>query len=235
MPASSGTAPETLPTAEEAQRLMSAALLIGLLAAAAALVLLTWLGREVMEGEALSLDVRARAMIHSVASPAATRVMLAASLFGGPSFLVPAGLLAALTFFIRGWRRGALLVVITLAGAGLLNWLLKLLFARVRPEAFFDYYPLPGSPSFPSGHSLFAASVFGGLAALLSPRLKNHAMKIAVWSAAVVLAGLVGLSRVYLGVHYPSDVLAGYSVGLIWVTSVAFGDRLARHPRRRVA
>ena len=235
MPASAGTAPETLPTAEEGQRLMSAALLIGLLAAAAALVLLTWLGREVMEGEALTLDVRARAVVHSLASPALTRVMLAASLAGGPSALVPAGLLAAVVFLIRGWRRGALLVVITLAGAGLLNWVLKLSFARVRPEPFFDYYALPLSPSFPSGHSLFAASVFGGLAALLSPRLKTHAMRVAVWTGAVALAGLVGLSRVYLGVHYPSDVLAGYSVGLIWVTSVAFGDRLAQHRRRRVA
>jgi undecaprenyl-diphosphatase len=46
---------------------------------------------------------------------------------------------------------------------------------------------------------------------------------------------LVGLSRVYLGVHYPSDVLAGYSVGVIWVSAVALGDRLARHRRRRLA
>ena len=235
MPASAETAPETLPTTEEAQRLMSAALVIGLLGAAAAMVLLSWLGWEVMEGEALALDVRARAMVHSLVSPGLTRVMLAASLVGGPSVLVPAGIVAALAFFSRGWRRGALLVVITLAGAGLLNWVLKLSFARVRPEAFFEYYPLPISPSFPSGHSLFAASVFGGLAALLSPRLRTHAMRVAVWTGAVALAGLVGISRVYLGVHYPSDVLAGYSVGLIWVSSVAFGDRLAQHRRRWVA
>ena len=231
MPAESESSPEPLPTTEEAQRFLSAALLVGLLVAAAAAMLLTWLGDEVLEGDALGLDNHTRSLVHTVASPGLTRVMRTASLYGGPSVLVPAGLLAAVAFLVRGWRRGALLAVITLAGAGLLNWLLKLSFGRVRPEAFFDY-PLPGSPSFPSGHALFAASVFGGLAALLSPRLKHRALRIVVWSAALLLILLVGVSRVYFGVHYPSDVLAGYSVGVIWVTAVALGDRLARHRRR---
>ena len=211
---------------------MSAALLVGLLAAAAAVMLLAWLGEEVLEGDALGLDEQARSLVHTIASPGLTRLMLFASSYGGPSALVPAGLLAALAFLVHGWRRGALLVVITLAGAGLLNWLLKLSFGRVRPEPFFDY-PLPGSPSFPSGHALFAASVFGGLAALLAPRLEHRALRIAVWTLAVLLVLLVGLSRVYLGVHYPSDVLAGYAVAIIWITFVALGDRLARHRRRR--
>ena len=118
----------------------------------------------------------ARSLVQTIASPGLTRVMRAASLYGGPSVLVPAGLLVAVAFLVRGWRRGALLAVITLAGAGLLNGLLKISFARVRPEAFFDY-PLPGSPSFPSGHALYAASVFGGLAVLLSPRLKHRALQ----------------------------------------------------------
>jgi undecaprenyl-diphosphatase len=122
--------------------------------------------------------------------------------------------------------------VVTLAGAGLLNGLLKFSFARVRPASFFDY-PLPGSPSFPSGHALYAASVFGGLAVLLSARIRSLPLQLAIWFAAISLILLVGISRVYLGVHYPSDVLAGYAIGIIWVTAVAFGDRLARHRHRR--
>jgi undecaprenyl-diphosphatase len=123
-------------------------------------------------------------------------------------------------------------VVVTLAGAGLLNGLLKFSFARVRPASFFDY-PLPGSPSFPSGHALYAASVFGGLAVLLTARIRSLLLQIAIWLVAISLILLVGLSRVYLGVHYPSDVLAGYAIGVVWVTAVAVGDGLARHRRRR--
>lgn len=225
------SAPEPLPATQETQRVISKALLPGLLAAAGALVLVTWLGREILEGEILAFDDLIRGAIHSLASPRLTAVMRAASLFGGPVVLIALGVIMVLAFLAKGWKRGALLVVVTLAGAGLLNGLLKFSFARVRPAAFFDY-PLPGSPSFPSGHALYAASVFGGLAALLSPRLKHPALRLAVWSVAIALVLLVGVSRVYLGVHYPSDVLAGYSIGVIWVTAVAFGDRLARHRRR---
>lgn len=226
------SAPEASPTKGEAQRLLSAALLPGLLAAAGALVLFTWLGREILEGEILAFDDHIRSTVHGMASPRLTALMRAASLFGGPAVLIPVSVVVALAFLARNWPRGALLVIVTLAGAGLLNGLLKFSFARVRPSAFFDY-PLPGSPSFPSGHALYAVSVFGGLAALLSPRLKHRVLRLAVWSVAIALILLVGLSRVYLGVHYPSDVLAGYSIGVIWVTAVAFGDRLARHRRRR--
>jgi undecaprenyl-diphosphatase len=225
-------APDAASPVEEGQRLMSAALVAGLLAAGAALVLVTWLGREVMEGEVLGMDESIRALLHKLVSPRATTIMIAASVYGGPSVLVTLALVAALAFQLRGWSRGALLVAITVAGAGLLNWLLKLSFGRVRPVAFFDY-PLPGSPSFPSGHSIFAASIFGGVAALLSPRLEHPALRIGVWSFAIFLTLLVGFSRVYLGVHYPSDVLAGYSIAVIWVTAVALGDRLARHRRGR--
>jgi undecaprenyl-diphosphatase len=211
---------------------MTAALVGGLLAAAAALLLFTWLGREVLEGEALRLDIRGRTLAQGWASPTVTGLMIAASFYGGPVVLIPAALVAAFAFLVHGWHRGALLVVLTVAGAALLNWLLKVTFARVRPEAFFDY-PLPGSPSFPSGHALYAASIFGGLAALLTARLKHGPLRVTVWAAAVCLVVLVGFSRVYLGVHYPSDVLAGYSIAVIWVTFVALGDRLARHRRRR--
>jgi undecaprenyl-diphosphatase len=158
--------------------------------------------------------------------------MIIASRFGGPSWLVPIGIAVALAFVLQGWPRGALLIGVTLSGAGLLNALLKQTFARERPEAFFDY-PLPLSQSFPSGHAIFAASVFGGLAVLVTDRVSNPVLRVLVWLVALAMILLVGVSRVYLGVHYPSDVLAGYAVAVFWVTGVAVGDRVVSHRRRR--
>lgn len=226
------TSPDGSRSTAESQRLLSAALAVGLVSAALALVLFAWLGREILTGITPALDDRIRAALHALASPGLTRLMIAASRFGGPAWLAPIGTALALAFLIRGWHRGALLVVVTMAGAGLLDALLKQTFSRVRPAAFFDY-PLPVSHSFPSGHAFFAASFFGGLAALVSGRVRSKSLRAAIWAAAIGLILLIGLSRVYLGVHYPSDVLAGYAAAIVWVAAVAFGDRLASHRRRR--
>jgi undecaprenyl-diphosphatase len=211
---------------------MTVALAVGLHAAALALALFSWLGREILSGVPPAIDDRLRSALHAMASPRLTQVMIAASLYGGPSWLAPIGIVLALGFLLRGWLRGALLVGVTMAGAGLLDTMLKQTFARARPAAFFDY-PLPISHSFPSGHAFFAASFFGGLAVLVSGRVQSRALRAAVWVVAAALIVLIGLSRVYLGVHYPSDVLAGYAAAIVWVAAVALGDRLAGHRRRR--
>jgi undecaprenyl-diphosphatase len=225
---------EPSPAIVKSDRLLSTTLIVGLLAAAGALMLFGWLGREILTGVTPVLDDRIRLAVHELASPRVTAVMRALSRYGGPSGLTPIGLALALAFLIKRWHRGALLVVITMAGAGLLDLLLKQTFGRVRPAAFFDY-PLPASHSFPSGHAFFAASFFGGLAVLVSDRVRSRLLRGAVWIVAVSLTLLIGLSRVYLGVHYPSDVLAGYAAATVWVAAVAFGDRLVSHRRRRRA
>jgi undecaprenyl-diphosphatase len=217
----------------EARRLLSAALILGLVAAVLAILVFSWLGREVVTGVTPAMDEQLRAVLHTHASPGLTRFMIAVTRFGGPSWLVPMGIALALAFVLHGWHRGALLIVVTLAGAGLLNTVLKQAFARTRPEAFFDY-PLPLSQSFPSGHAIFAASVFGGLAVLLTDRISRTSLQVLVWVIALALILLIGISRVYLGVHYPSDVVAGYAVAVFWVVGVAVGDRVASHRPRRL-
>jgi undecaprenyl-diphosphatase len=225
--------PESSQSSSETRRLLSAALIIGLVTAVLALLVFSWLGREIVTGVTPAMDERLRAAVHGHASPGLTRFMIVVSRFGGPSWLVPVGITLGLAFLLHGWRRGAFLIGITLSGAGLLNTMLKQSFARPRPEAFFEY-PLPVSLSFPSGHAIFAASVFGGLAVLLSDRINNKPLQVLVWIAALTLILLVGVSRVYLGVHYPSDVLAGYAVAVFWVAGVAVGDRVAMHRIRRL-
>ncbi len=210
------------------------ALGIGLLAAAVALALFVWLGYQVRSGEPTAFDLTVRAAVRSRETADLTTVMWGASHFGAPARLLPLGLAAATAFLIRGWGRGALLVVVTLIGALVLNVVLKELFGRARPEAFFGHYAAATSFSFPSGHALFATCFFGGIAVLLSHRLRGRPAQILVWAAALLLTSLIGVSRIYLGVHYPTDVIGGFAVGIVWVASVAIGDRLAERRRLRV-
>lgn len=207
---------------------------IGLLAAAVALALFVWLGYQIRSGEPTAFDLTARTWMRSLETAELSAVMWGASVYGAPVRLSPLGLAAAAVFLLRGWRRGAVLVLVTLAGAGVLDLGLKEFFARARPEAFFDYYLAPKSFSFPSGHALFAVCFFGGLAVLLSHRLQGRLAQILVWAVALGLIILIGVSRVYLGVHYPTDVIGGFAVGIVWVASVALGDRLAERRRLRV-
>jgi undecaprenyl-diphosphatase len=204
----------------------------GLVASGLALAFFVWLGIQIHAGTPTAFDLAGRAALRSLESPEMSALMWGASVYGAPVRLSPLGLVAAGVFLYRGWRRGALLVIVTLVGAWLLDTGLKLLFARDRPRAFFDYYPAPESYSFPSGHALFAVCFFGGLAVLLTHRLQSRVLQAAVWLVALAVVLLIGASRVYLGVHYPTDVLGGFAVGVTWVTAVALGDRLAEHRRR---
>lgn len=219
--------PEPDPTPSAERRRMRWGLVSGWLCAAGVLWLLAWLGRGVVLRHDFGFDRAVREGVHERGSPAITSVMVAASLWASPACL--AGLGAAAAAWLT-WRRrvhAANLVIVTMLGALLLSACLKAALPRARPEPWFGV-PLPHSGSFPSGHALVAMSFFGGLAAVLSRRTRRPAVRALLWSGAAAAVLLVGLSRVYLGVHYPSDVLAGYGVGMLWVGTVAATDRYAR-------
>jgi undecaprenyl-diphosphatase len=131
------------------------------------------------------------------------------------------GVLAIILLIVVGYlalegRYDAIaLIVVATAGGGLLSELLKWWFARKRPE-IVPHLVNVGSASFPSGHSLLAVVTYLTLGAVLArfvPRRRSRTYCIVV---SLLLALLIGLSRVYLGVHYPTDVLAGWSAGLAW-------------------
>jgi undecaprenyl-diphosphatase len=194
-----------------------------LLAAICALIFLSWLTDEVFEGDAKHFDGWVRNSFQTIASPWLTAAMKFFSFVGSPLFLTLLGAAIVVAFFVLKWKRGLVLFLMTMIGEVLLSWTLKGFFRRARPEAFFDY-PLPLSFSFPSGHALGSFCFFGILAWLVTARLENKSLKFLVWVTAVFLIAAIGLSRIYLGVHFPSDVVAGYTTGLIWVMVVAFGD-----------
>jgi undecaprenyl-diphosphatase len=116
---------------------------------------------------------------------------------------------------LQGLRRTALFVCVASAGGALLNEWLKEIFERARPEVVPHLREVM-SLSFPSGHAMTSAAVYLTLGALLMRVVPRRATKIYCMAMAILLAALVGLSRVYLGVHYPTDVLAGWMVGFSW-------------------
>jgi undecaprenyl-diphosphatase len=203
----------------------------GLAAAALALYAFAGLADEVHEGDTHHFDRSAFALSNLIASPALTAFMRGVTWLGSNEFLIGAGACALIACALAGWRRAAAALLVTMAGAALLNVLLKSIFRRERPAPFFDT-PTPESYSFPSGHALLSFCFYGVLAAVLAARLHSVRARAAVWAAAALLVALIGLSRVYLGVHYPSDVLAGYAAALVWVMAVALADRLLQTRRR---
>jgi undecaprenyl-diphosphatase len=107
------------------------------------------------------------------------------------------------------------LVLVSTGGGFLLAQALKLAFSRPRPD-LVPHLAYVTSSSFPSGHAMFSAVVYLTLGALLSELVRERALKAYFIGVACFLTFVVGLSRVYLGVHYPTDVLAGWSAGLAW-------------------
>ncbi len=109
----------------------------------------------------------------------------------------------------------ALLVLVAIGGGMLLNTLLKLEFNRTRPD-LVPHGVYVYDSSFPSGHSMGSAATYLTLGALLAHLQTRRWLKIYIMALAVLLTFLVGLSRVYLGVHWPTDVLAGWTAGALW-------------------
>lgn len=199
----------------------------GLLAAAVVALLLANLADEVHDGDLQALDDAVLSAVHEASSPPVTRLVRVFTDLGSAWFLTPATIVCVLAFLSRRRIRGALLLASTMLGVVALNWMLKLWFARARPSPFFGVTP-PDSYSFPSGHSLGAFCFYGVLAVLVAARIRSRALRIVVWTVAAIVILVVGFSRVYLGVHYATDVVAGFGVGFVWALTVASADRVLR-------
>ena len=215
------------------RQLVVAFLLSGFAAALTALLLFSWLVQEVIKGGTRAFDAAARDFAQRMASARLTDAMRGFSFLGEWLFIFDLTALAILLFYREGRKRAALLMAITMAGGVLLEKTLKHVFHRVRPAPFFNT-PLPPSYSFPSGHALLACCFFGSLAAMITAREPKRGVRIAVWTAAALLALLIGFSRIYLGVHYASDVIAGCAAAVVWVFAVGtvYKMRLSRDRKR---
>jgi membrane-associated phospholipid phosphatase len=190
----------------------------------AALLLFAWFAWLASQGAPPYFDIAGRDAIHAYARPWLTLVMEAASLAGGGWGLWPVGVLIAGLLARAGRGREAAVFGIAVLGANFVNEGMKLFFHRPRPEPWFGY-PQPPTYSFPSGHSFVSFCFCLCLAEILMRHGWPLWGKVAIWSAALGCTLTIGLSRVYLGVHYPTDVLGGYAAGIVWTMLI----RLARH------
>ena len=177
------------------------------------LVLFLLLAHQVHAGETIQFDVAVHRFFQSRQSPLIHALMMGVSLFASGWAISIISMVCLFALWFRPAFRGRA-VSLLLAGAGGqgIVYLLKALFHRARPEANFASLGY----SFPSGHAFAAVTIYGMLACWLIQGERPH-RRSGIGLAAAVLILLIGFSRVYLGVHYASDVAAGYAAGVPWL------------------
>lgn len=199
---------------------------IGVLAGLGAAALGLWgfaaVAEETFEGETRGLDKAILLALRERADPAdpigpawLERAVSDVTSLGGYAILTMIVLGAACYLAAIGKRANALLLVGAAASGGVLSESLKLGFARPRPD-LAPHLAFVQSASFPSGHAMLSAVIYLTLGALLARAHADRRVKLLVLSYPVALVTLVGLSRIYLGVHWPTDVLAGWFIGASW-------------------
>ena len=162
-------------------------------------------------------DRRVATLLHEHAVPELTSVMNVLTRLGSGWLLIPASVVLGLLLVYRGRRYEALIFFTAAPGAALLAQGLKLLIHRERPD-FIEPLVSAGGYAFPSGHATNAMAFYLVLAVLLSGWVRRWETRVYVLLGALAVIVLVGFSRLYLGVHYLTDVLAGYAVGALWAT-----------------
>jgi membrane-associated phospholipid phosphatase len=183
------------------------------------------LAGEVVESQPLPLDIYILYWLHQHANTFLDHFFLAATNVGGIfGVLIITGVCAAY-FIHKSKRHDALFLIMSVGGASLANLMLKALFHRDRPSLWHQSI-IENSFSFPSGHAMASAALLASLVLIYW----NTRARWYVLALAFIGAILVGLSRLYLGVHYPSDVLAGWCVSIVWVLllSVLFKKLIVR-------
>jgi undecaprenyl-diphosphatase len=147
---------------------------------------------------------------------------------GGVAFLSLLTLAVVGFLWLRKMYGAATLVIVATLGGLVVSSILKWFFERPRPD-IVPHLARVYTSSFPSGHSMLSATVFLTLGTLLARFVHERRLKAYFLIVAVVLTMLVGVSRVYLGVHYPTDVLAGWAAGLAWAVACWLVARLLQH------
>lgn len=197
-------------------------ILVGAIVILALIWIFATLAGEVMEGDTRQFDEWVLGALRQRADPGQLRgpTWLASgaqdlTALGSPTVLGLTVLAVTGYLFLHGLYRNGMFIFVASVGGWVLNWLLKAVFARSRPDIVPHLREVMSS-SFPSGHALTSAAVYLTLGALLMRIAEGRLAKYYCIAIAMLLTFLVGSSRVFLGVHYPTDVVAGWLIGMSW-------------------
>jgi membrane-associated phospholipid phosphatase len=178
------------------------------------ILLLVWLCREVWQRESWPLDMNILLNIHHFANPALDHLMLSITSLGDPEFVVIIIVVSAGWLLWQRCLPEVKILILACTGALVLNQGMKLIFSRPRPTLWPSLLH-ETSFGFPSGHALGSIVLYGLLAYFYAVYRPHHAKGIYLLS--VILISSIGFSRLYLGVHYPTDIIAGYITGWLWL------------------
>lgn len=180
---------------------------------------------HVMRGKADPTDAKILEVVHASESPATSRAMRLVTHLGEHYCIGAAAGLTATMLVRRGRSDEAWTVVISTGGAMIINTALKAIFQRQRPQNLARRIRLPRSHSFPSGHALLSAATYPIVAHHLAED-SSLPVRLAAHGAATASILAVGFSRIYFGVHFPSDVLGGFTAGLGWLGMTSLSHTL---------
>lgn len=201
--------------------------IVGLAISAACAWAFFWIADEFPEKAGLArLDAAIAGWLQVHGTERGESVFVGVSYLGAQVLIALLVVVAVVLIARRDWRHVAVLAV-TCGGGALLNGALKAVFHRARPSFATEFSP--SSFSFPSGHAMDSLIVYGLFAYWASRRLPR--MRVPVFVGTALLVAAIGFARVYLGVHYLSDVIAGYTAGFVWLAVCVSGYRFAEARR----
>jgi undecaprenyl-diphosphatase len=205
----------------------------GLLVAVAGTAVFVEIASEVREGETQAFDDAVIRWMEAQHTPALDATMIEITALGTGTVVLMIVVIAALFLTLSARKYSAILLVVAASGGLLLNGVLKLGFDRPRPSIFIPAVHAVSS-SFPSGHAMSSAIVYGTVAYLAARLHRRRWARWLVMAFAFLVIVLISLSRMYLGVHYPSDVVAGVIIGLAWAAfCMAALEAVQRFRQRR--
>lgn len=188
------------------------------------------LADEVLEQETRGFDTAVLLFLRQLHTPLLDQLMIGITTLGQPTLLVIVSLvISGVLALNQQWFKGIIFVSAALGAAGL-NVLLKDVFTRSRP-ALWERIVDAQYSSFPSGHAMVSFVIYGLVGYLLATQSRYRSDLILALT--MLLISLIGLSRLYLGVHWPTDVIAGYAAGLVWLVACILTLEIGQRRQKR--